>query len=138
MTTPAPTRCSGASASCRPGTAWCAEARRELAVERWWDLADAPSCRTPELLQPRTAVRRGHVRELLTEAVRERLMADVPFGVFLSGGVDSSAITALVRQLHDGPLRTFSVGYSDAPGARRAGPARGVAASTSERSTTRC
>lgn len=54
-------------------------------------------------------------------------MSDVPFGVFLSGGVDSSAITGLVRQLHTGTLRTFSVGYRDAPEHDESGPARAVA-----------
>lgn len=53
-------------------------------------------------------------RERLEETVRLRLMSDVPLGVFLSGGVDSSAITALVRAQTKDPLHTFSVGYAEA------------------------
>ncbi|MBI2816964.1 MAG: asparagine synthase (glutamine-hydrolyzing) [Acidobacteria bacterium] len=51
--------------------------------------------------------------ELLTDATRIRLRADVPVGAYLSGGLDSSIITALVRQFTDIPLRTFSVIFDD-------------------------
>ena len=43
-----------------------------------------------------------------------RLMSDVPLGMFLSGGVDSSAIAALIRRMTDGPVKTFAVGYREA------------------------
>ena len=95
------------------GHSMIVESDGTASIERWWDLADAP-VPSPELLKDDAACA-GHVRALLEDAVRDRLMADVPFGVFLSGGVDSSAITALVRRLHNGVLRTFSVGYADAP-----------------------
>ena len=50
-------------------------------------------------------------RELLEESVRIRLMADVPLGMFLSGGLDSSAIAALMSRMIDRPLQTFSVAF---------------------------
>ena len=56
---------------------------------------------------------RGKLRELLSEAVRRRLVADVPLGVFLSGGLDSAIVTALAAKHSDGPLECFSIGFDD-------------------------
>jgi asparagine synthase (glutamine-hydrolysing) len=52
-------------------------------------------------------------RERLEETVHMRLMSDVPLGVFLSGGLDSSAIAAIMKRQSDGPVKTFSVGYEE-------------------------
>ena len=56
------------------------------------------------------------LEERLRAAAVRQLVADVPVGVFLSGGLDSSTLTALVRQVEAGPVRTFSVGFRG-PGA---------------------
>jgi asparagine synthase (glutamine-hydrolysing) len=56
------------------------------------------------------------LRERLTEAVRSHLMSDVPLGLFLSGGIDSSALAALMAPMVREPIRTFSVGFAE-PGA---------------------
>ena len=63
----------------------------------------------------------GHSREeyrerllqLLTDAVRLRLRADVPVGVYLSGGLDSTVTAALIKKCSDAPIRTFSIGFVD-------------------------
>ncbi len=59
----------------------------------------------------------GELRELfidaLKDSVRAHLVSDVPLGLFLSGGMDSGSILAMMRAVTDGPIRTFSIGYED-------------------------
>ena len=52
-------------------------------------------------------------REMLEQAVNSHLMSDVPLGVFLSGGVDSSAVAALMTKIRKAPIESFSVGYTE-------------------------
>jgi asparagine synthase (glutamine-hydrolysing) len=67
------------------------------------------------------------VRDLLERAVKSHLLSDVPVGVFLSGGIDSSAITALAARHYSGKLRTYSVGFDFSEGASELPVARSVA-----------
>jgi asparagine synthase (glutamine-hydrolysing) len=81
----------------------------KLDMERYWDVPEqGPGERRPDEDWIREC------RQRLEETVRMRLMSDVPLGVFLSGGVDSSAITALVKRMASGPVETFAVGYREA------------------------
>jgi len=75
----------------------------------YWELPTKPDCRR---VDPQEAVQL--VEESLTASVREALIADVPVGAYLSGGVDSSLITALAAQERQGgSLHTFSAGFGD-------------------------
>ena len=67
------------------------------------------------------------LRELLRESIRLRMMSDVPFGVFLSGGVDSSLNVALMSEQMDRPVNTFSVSIKDDPLSDERSEARAVA-----------
>jgi asparagine synthase (glutamine-hydrolysing) len=79
---------------------------RGLEVKPYWDIRFSQDWRSPE-----EAVEA--LRALLRETVRQHLISDVPLGVFLSGGLDSSTLVALMRDLGVDPLRTFSIGYPD-------------------------
>jgi|HubBroStandDraft_1064217.scaffolds.fasta_scaffold00415_3 asparagine synthase (glutamine-hydrolysing) len=82
----------------------------ELRTEQYWDVAlDVDENVRDESYYVNT------YRGLLEDAVRSHLMSDVPLGVFLSGGLDSSAVAALMTHIRRAPIETFSVGYSEQP-----------------------
>jgi len=82
-----------------------------VTTERYWELPlDGPD---PELDRLGDAELIYRFRTLLQESVRLRLMSDVPLGMFLSGGIDSSAIAALMAREIDRPVDTFSVAFAD-------------------------
>jgi asparagine synthase (glutamine-hydrolysing) len=94
--------------------------RAGLRIERWYDL---PAARPPRFAREEEAA--AVLRERLDAAVKARLIADVPIGAFLSGGVDSAIVVSLMAQ-HAERVRTFTVGFADAadyyeerPAARR-------------------
>jgi len=80
--------------------------------KKWWEFRLEPS--PLEVTPARCAAWAEELLSVLDGAVKRRLMADVPLGVFLSGGIDSSAVAALAaRHLPAGRLRTFSIGFTD-------------------------
>src|SRR5438445_4555232 len=80
----------------------------KIKIEWYWDL----SVRADTGNHPRTHYVKTY-RELLEECVASHLMSDVPLGVFLSGGLDSSAVAALTSKIRAEQIETFSVGYGE-------------------------
>jgi asparagine synthase (glutamine-hydrolysing) len=88
-----------------PGSILVAEHGRTT-VERYWELTFADSDEPAEVLERR-------IRDTCRDAVQAWMMSDVPEGVFLSGGLDSTAVLAFAREATTGPLPTFTLGYDD-------------------------
>jgi len=80
----------------------------DLTIERYWSPLDGPAWTAPA--NRGEAVER--VADLVKQAVKKRLMADVPVGAFLSGGVDSSTNVALMSRLVSTPLQTFTIEFT--------------------------
>ncbi len=83
----------------------------QLDLRRYWQLPPGPPAGARGASIEDTA---ATVRDELREAVRLRLESDVPLGVFLSGGIDSSAVVASMREVTSGRIATFSVGFGGA------------------------
>lgn len=80
----------------------------QVKIDRYWDVSFAKS---ESQLSDRQYVEQ--FTELFEESVRLRLMADVPLGMFLSGGIDSSAIASVMSRMAGGPIKTFSVAFAE-------------------------
>ncbi|MDQ6785594.1 MAG: asparagine synthase (glutamine-hydrolyzing) [Acidobacteriota bacterium] len=79
-----------------------------LKIEKYWDVSFEPK---HEEKSDKDFIEEW--RELFRKSVKLRLMADVPLGMFLSGGIDSSAICAMMSQMVNEPIKTFSVGFRE-------------------------
>jgi asparagine synthase (glutamine-hydrolysing) len=99
-------------AECRPQVYWSARETVETGTAH------------PYTGSPEDAVE--ELDALLRESIRERMVADVPLGAFLSGGIDSSLVTAVMQSQSERPVRTFTIGFWE-PEFDEAGAARAVA-----------
>ncbi len=107
----------------------------EPAIHRYWSVETAAASSAAFAAEPEEETER-RFEALLVDAFRQRMVSDVPVGVFLSGGIDSSLVAALLQRHGDGDLHTFTIGFAD----RRFDEspwARGVAAHLGTRHTER-
>ncbi|MHC8509944.1 MAG: asparagine synthase (glutamine-hydrolyzing) [Rhodospirillales bacterium] len=131
MVTPAPMTLFQGVWKLPAGYIMTVEADGRMAARRWWDALPGKSgleqeIRTlpPESLEDRLCT---EIRARFERGVERRMMADVPFGVFLSGGIDSTANLAAMSRMTDQPVRTFTVGFKDHPRLNELEPARRAA-----------
>lgn len=85
----------------------------DLRTEEYWNPMNAALHQTPNATPQTSTEIEQEIMRLLRQAVKDRMMSDVPFGVFLSGGIDSSTNVALMAELMDRPVDTFSVGFKE-------------------------
>ena len=84
-----------------------------LRLARWWSLADAVQAGAADPIDDDGAAVDA-LQQALSRAIDEQSLADVPLGAFLSGGVDSSAIVALMQAQSSRPVKTFTIGFEEA------------------------
>lgn len=82
----------------------------DVQIRKYWDAAERFDRRGQNMSG--SAVKE-EIQGLLTDAVEKRMMSDVPYGAFLSGGIDSSLIVALMARAGKGSVRTFSISFDD-------------------------
>ena len=80
---------------------------QKITIKAYWNLKDV----TDEGLSYKDA--KDQLHKLLKDAVKIRLQADVPFGSFLSGGIDSALISSIAAKIYKEPIKTFSIGFED-------------------------
>ncbi|MFL6215164.1 MAG: asparagine synthase (glutamine-hydrolyzing) [Blastocatellia bacterium] len=82
-----------------------------LVTRSYWDFEYPEEAPEADVVSEAAYIER--LRELLAESVRIRLMSDVPLGAFLSGGIDSSTVVAMMTRAMDRPVQTFSIGFTE-------------------------
>ena len=98
-----------------PGSILTLPAGGEPHLARYWDARSVARAGLASPLQASDVELTDRLETLLNDAIHRRMIADVPLGAFLSGGVDSSTVVALMQSANLGPVRTFTIGF-DIPG----------------------
>jgi asparagine synthase (glutamine-hydrolysing) len=111
LTTPAPHTLFRNIHKLPAGHMFVLDRQGDARLTKYWDALPAATNKVAE--NGGDAAQRGQILSLLRESVKKRMMSDVPFGVFLSGGVDSSANVALMAEQMLRPVDTFTVGFED-------------------------
>ena len=106
----------------------CAQGGEALleSARPWWSLADIAARGQAAPLQASDAELEEELDRLLRKAVSQRMVADVPIGAFLSGGIDSSTVVSLMQAQSSRPIQTFTVGFAE-PGYDEASDASEIA-----------
>ena len=96
-----------------PGTILTLDSNKQLNIETYWSVRDAMAKAAEKVDNSPAEQQVSALEQTLKDAIAGQMMADVPLGAFLSGGVDSSLIVALMQSQSNKPVRTFSIGFDD-------------------------
>lgn len=96
-----------------PGEIVSIDAGGKVSRRIYWSLGDIAAAGVADPFTGSEADAENELHALLADAVAGQMMSDVPLGAFLSGGIDSSTVVALMVAAKRGPVRTFSIGFSD-------------------------
>lgn len=96
-----------------PGEIVSIDAEGKVSRRIYWSLRDVAAAGVAAPFKGSDAEAEAELHDLLADAVAGQMMSDVPLGAFLSGGIDSSTVVALMVAAGRGPVRTFSIGFSD-------------------------
>ena len=88
-------------------------ASKKYSVDKYWSLSNIASNGIEHILDQPSDQLQDTVEQALSKSVNMRMESDVPLGVFLSGGIDSSLITALMQKNSSTPIKTFTIGFKD-------------------------
>lgn len=102
-------------------------ASKTIDIETYWSMAEIAVSGTRSPLTGSAGEIAEELERMLRSAVKQQMLADVPLGAFLSGGIDSSAIVALMQSQSASPIKTFTIGFNE-QGYNEAGYAKAVAA----------
>jgi len=106
----------------------CVSSRQpEVQVTKYWDVADVIKSSVNDPFKGDAPEATAHLEALLDTTISQQMLADVPLGSFLSGGIDSSLIVSLMQKQSSRPVKTFSIGFDD-KSYDEAGYAKAVAA----------
>ncbi len=94
-----------------PGTILTLRPNGEPRIEHFWDARAVARAGLANPLEANDAELTDRLEALLRDAVGRRMVADVPVGAFLSGGIDSSTVAALMKAANAGPVRTYTIGF---------------------------
>ena len=95
----------------KPGTILTLPWNGEPKIERFWNAQAIAQAGLANPLQADDGELTDQLEALLRDAVSRRMVADVPVGAFLSGGIDSSTVAALMKAANAGPVRTYTIGF---------------------------
>jgi asparagine synthase (glutamine-hydrolysing) len=97
----------------KPGTIINLKADGTKDIQTYWNLAEVISQARTKKIEKTDAEWTDEVHNLLKDAVKRRMQADVPLGAFLSGGIDSSLVVSLMQSQSANKIKTFSIGFSE-------------------------